>query len=96
VIDPERQRFLLVEDNPDEEALTLRTLHKQGITNEIIVARNGADYLEQNRLQAHANRANSFVRKPIDSAQFGEVLNQLGHYWLRLNEAPSQSLPADS
>jgi two-component system response regulator len=149
-----RERLLLVEDNPDDEALTLRTLRKQGITNEVVVARDGAEALdflfakgvhegrdahdvpliilldwnlpkigglevlrrvradtrthlvpvvvftssqeEQDRLQAFANRANSFIRKPIDFAQFSEVLNQLGHYWLRLNQAPSQSLPADS
>jgi two-component system response regulator len=142
----EHERLLLVEDNPDDEALTLRAMRKQGITNEIVVARDGQealDYLfgtgahagrdprniprgvlldlnlprigglevlrrvradprtqlvpvviftsskeEQDRLQAYRNHANSFVRKPIDSVQFDEVLRWLGRYWLELNEAP--------
>jgi two-component system response regulator len=46
VIDPERQRLLLVEDNPDDEALTLRTLRRHGVTNEVVVARDGAEALD--------------------------------------------------
>jgi len=37
---------LLVEDNPDDEALTLRTLKKNNISNQVIVARDGAEALE--------------------------------------------------
>ena len=43
---PERERLLLVEDNPDDEALTLRTLRRQGVTNEVVVARDGAEALD--------------------------------------------------
>ena len=32
--------------------------------------------------------ANSFVRKPVDFAQFMEAARHLGLYWLVLNEAP--------
>ena len=46
MIGPERDSLLLVEDNPDDEALTLRTLRKQGVTNEVVVARDGAEALD--------------------------------------------------
>jgi len=32
--------------------------------------------------------ANSFVRKPVDFAQFLEAAGQLGLYWLVLNQSP--------
>jgi CheY-like chemotaxis protein len=38
--------ILLVEDNADDEALTLRALKKNNIRNEVIVARDGAEALE--------------------------------------------------
>lgn len=38
--------ILLVEDNPDDEALTLRALKKNNIGNEVIVARDGAEALD--------------------------------------------------
>jgi hypothetical protein len=38
--------ILLVEDNPDDEALTLRALKRNAIQNEVIVARDGVEALE--------------------------------------------------
>jgi two-component system response regulator len=38
--------ILLVEDNPDDEALTLRALKKNNITNEVVVKRDGAEALD--------------------------------------------------
>jgi two-component system response regulator len=38
--------ILLVEDNPDDEALTLRALSKNNIANQVIVARDGAEALD--------------------------------------------------
>jgi len=38
--------ILLVEDNPDDETLTLRALSKSKILNEIVVARDGAEALD--------------------------------------------------
>ncbi len=38
--------ILLVEDNPDDVELTLRSLKKNNITNEVVVARDGAEALD--------------------------------------------------
>ncbi|VAX04633.1 Response regulator, partial [hydrothermal vent metagenome] len=38
--------ILLVEDNPDDEALTLRALKKNNILNEVVVAHDGEEALE--------------------------------------------------
>lgn len=38
--------ILLVEDNPDDEALTLRAFRKNNIKNEIVVARDGVEALD--------------------------------------------------
>lgn len=38
--------ILLVEDNPDDEALTMRALKKNNITNEVLVARDGVEALD--------------------------------------------------
>lgn len=138
--------ILLVEDNPDDEALTLRAFAKNNITNEIVVARDGAEALEwlfaegryadrdpgelpqvvlldlklpkvdglevlrrirasprtkllpviilttseeeSDRANGYSLGANSYIRKPVDFAQFTEAVRQLGLYWLVLNEPP--------
>ena len=138
--------ILLVEDNPDDEALTLRALRKANVANRVVVARDGVealDYLfgtgahagrdapgvpelvlldlklprvdglevlrrirtdartallpvviltssneERDRIQGYTLGANSYVRKPVDFAQFAEAVQHLGLYWLVLNEGP--------
>ena len=136
--------ILLVEDNPDDEALTLRALKKNNIFNEVTVARDGQEALdyffgegaserpaptlvlldlklpkvdglevlrrirtdprtrlqpiviltsskeEQDIITGYGLGANSYIRKPVDFAQFMEVVRQLGLYWLVLNEPPVQ------
>lgn len=42
----DKKIILLVEDNPDDEALTLRAFKKNNIGNDVIVARDGAEALE--------------------------------------------------
>jgi len=138
--------ILLVEDNADDEALTLRALKKNNIQNEVVVARDGAEALdyffgtgayagrdltlmptvtlldlklpkvdglevlrrirthertkllsvviltsskeEQDLINGYSLGANSYIRKPVDFAQFTEAIRELGLYWLVLNEPP--------
>ncbi|MBI1751748.1 MAG: response regulator [Acidobacteria bacterium] len=142
------RRILLVEDNPQDEMLTLRSLGKVNLANEVEVVRDGQqalDYLfqegefaarqgadlpavvlldlglpkiggldvlnrlrqdertrlqpiviltssdeEQDRLRSYLGGANSYVRKPVDFAQFAETVARLGIYWMAVNEAPVQ------
>ena len=41
-----RKVILLVEDNPDDEALTLHTFKQSNIVNEVVVARDGVEALD--------------------------------------------------
>lgn len=136
--------ILLVEDNPRDEALTLRALRKSNIVNDVVVVRDGVealDYLqgtgihaqdppplpqlvlldlklprvdglevlrkiredhrtsrlpvviftssseEEDMVKSYELGANSYVRKPVESEQFAKATEQLGLYWLLLNEA---------
>jgi two-component system response regulator len=139
-------KVLLVEDNPDDEMLTIRAFQKSNFRNEVVVARDGAealDYLfatgqhagrnpddiphlilldlklpkidglevleriradertrfipvvvltsskeQEDLLNSYANGANSYVRKPVDFNQFFQAIQQLGMYWLVMNESP--------
>jgi CheY-like chemotaxis protein len=138
--------ILLVEDNLQDEMLTLRALRKANLSNQIDVARDGQqalDYLfregefagregtdlpavvlldiglprlsglevleqlradtrtallpvviltssdeERDRLKSYEKGANSFVRKPVDFAEFADTVARLGVYWLATNEPP--------
>ena len=42
----DKKIILLVEDDPDDEALTLRALEKSNILNEVVVARDGVEALD--------------------------------------------------
>lgn len=45
---------------------------------------------ETDRLRSYENGANSFVRKPLDFAEFAHTVAQLGVYWLATNEPPQK------
>ncbi len=42
---------------------------------------------EQDIAQSYDLGANSYIRKPVDFTQFAEAIQNLGLYWLVLNEA---------
>lgn len=145
---PTNNVILLVEDNPDDEALTLRALKKVKLMNDVKVARDGVEALdmlmgtgscagqpplvpqvvlldlklpkvdglevlrrlraeprtrrqpvviltsskeEKDLIESYELGANSYVRKPVDFNQFVEAVNQLGLYWLVLNQPPPRS-----
>ncbi|MCM2307914.1 MAG: response regulator [Sulfuritalea sp.] len=43
---------------------------------------------ERDRLKSYEEGANSFVRKPLDFAEFAETVARLGIYWLATNQPP--------
>jgi two-component system response regulator len=43
---------------------------------------------DADRINSYRLGANSYVRKPVDFDQFAKAVQQLGLYWLVLNEAP--------
>ena len=45
---------------------------------------------EKDMVQGYGLGANSYVRKPVDFAQFHEATRQLALYWLVLNQSPPQ------
>ena len=67
--------ILLVEDNPDDEALTLRAFKRSNIRNEITVVRDGAERIKE--LEALVGRLtleNRFFKSALQSI---EELRQL-------------------
>ena len=43
---------------------------------------------EKDLMRSYESGANSFVRKPLDFAEFAQTVARLGIYWLATNEAP--------
>jgi two-component system response regulator len=46
---------------------------------------------EQDLVSGYALGANSYVRKPVDFAEFLEAVKVLGMYWMMLNEPPPEA-----
>ncbi len=43
---------------------------------------------ESDIFNGYRSKCNSYIRKPVDFAQFAEAVRNLGMYWLLLNETP--------
>lgn len=133
-------KILLIEDNPDDEQLTMRALRKLASKTSVSVARDGQEALDYLLDESHSlpnlvlldlklpkisglevlerlrkiertrfllvvvltssdepsdvrasyqQYANSYIRKPVAYEEFGEVVRQLGLYWLDTNIHPS-------
>jgi two-component system response regulator len=78
--------IILVEDNPDDEKMTIRALRRGNVANEILVARNGAEALS---IVLNANPLPSLVLLDLKLPKVSglEVLRQI-----RANER-TQKLP---
>jgi len=48
---------------------------------------------EQDLISGYSLGANSYVRKPVDFAEFVEAVKVLGIYWLMMNQSPPEAVP---
>lgn len=46
---------------------------------------------QEDMVRSYELGANSYVRKPVEFGEFSEAVNQLGLYWLLLNEPPPET-----
>ena len=72
----------------------LRTLRSHDATRRLPVVVLTSSNEERDIIASYDLGANSFVRKPVDFAQFLEAAQQLGLYWLVLNCAPPPATEA--
>ncbi len=66
----------------------LRQLRSAGRTRLLPIVILTSSVEDKDRLKGYDSGANSFVRKPIDFAEFREAIRVLGLYWLTLNQPP--------
>ena len=66
----------------------LRRLRKDERTKLLPVVVLTSSKEERDLIESYSLGANSYIRKPVNFAQFTEAIRQLGLYWLVLNESP--------
>lgn len=66
----------------------LRTMRSDAITRRLPVVILTSSNEEQDMAASYDLGINSYIRKPVDFNQFASVVEQLGMYWLVLNEPP--------
>ena len=74
---------------PKVDGLTvLKTLKSDARTRRIPVVVLTTSKEDQDMIQAYDLGVNSYIRKPVDFAEFVLAVNHLGIYWLVINEPP--------
>lgn len=68
----------------------LKALRKDERTQLIPVVILTSSKEEQDLISSYSLGANSYVRKPVDFAEFLEAVKVLGIYWLLMNEGPPE------
>jgi two-component system response regulator len=66
----------------------LRRLRAEARTKRVPVVILTSSVEERDVIDGYDLGCNSYIRKPVDFAQFTEAVRQLGLYWLVLNEMP--------
>lgn len=66
----------------------LKRLREQERTRRLPVVILTSSKEESDLLAGYNLGCNSYIRKPVDFTQFTQAINQLGLYWLVLNEPP--------
>lgn len=85
--EPQRSYVILLDLKlPRVDGLdVLRALRQSPSTRSMPVVVLTSSDEERDLIESYEGGANSYIRKPVDFAQFSEVVKQLGFYWLALN-----------
>jgi CheY-like chemotaxis protein len=72
----------------------LRTMKQDERTRFIPVTVLTASREERDMVESYRLGVNSYIQKPVDFDQFRDTIEQLGLYWLVVNQLPSQDAPS--
>lgn len=66
----------------------LKTIRSEALTRLIPVVVLSSSNEQRDLVESYQLGANSYIRKPVDFDQFNRSVEQMGLYWLTLNEPP--------